>query len=309
MPTINSVQVVSRHNRPNVDGKILLKAFFMNDGAYVDPYAVSSVSIFPLGHNLTPSTVLDSSTNLVSGTPLMQFEPSNAAGDPTLLTNWAAGVDYQISGESSSIFKISTGELAVVLDLVTPVSGVFEGTEISSSAVSTVGDYIDIWTVKLGSGSDWQVFVHEFHLHNDTFYSMTEPLLFTAKSKLINKNVRLGSIVDLRFSTEIGISNKNIDRSVINLFKDSLVTSAAIQIRKIPEADHILEGPFTVSSYSDTSSVINVSSDDTITLSWNTTEISTADTFGARPGMYGAKVQYWILGQKLISEEFFLSVT
>jgi hypothetical protein len=57
MPSINNITVVDRHNRPQVDQKVLIRTYFVNDGQYVDPYAVSSVHIFDRAYNLAPSTV------------------------------------------------------------------------------------------------------------------------------------------------------------------------------------------------------------------------------------------------------------
>ena len=73
---LNSTAVVDRNNRPNIGQKVGLRAFFLNDGAYSNPYEISSVSIFTKGANISPSTILDSTTLLVSATPLMHFEAS-----------------------------------------------------------------------------------------------------------------------------------------------------------------------------------------------------------------------------------------
>ena len=44
----------------------------------------------------------------------------------------------------------------------------------------------------------------------------------------------MGEIIDLKVSTETTIQNKNIDQSIQNIFKDSVVTSAAtVTIKKV----------------------------------------------------------------------------
>ena len=72
---VNNTEVVSRNNRPNVSQRVGLRTFFINDGAYVDPYAISGVGLFVRANTLTPRTVLGSN-NLVSSTPLMQYGAS-----------------------------------------------------------------------------------------------------------------------------------------------------------------------------------------------------------------------------------------
>ena len=43
---VNGTPVVDRGNRPNVSQRVGLRTFFINDGAYVDPYEISSVKLF-----------------------------------------------------------------------------------------------------------------------------------------------------------------------------------------------------------------------------------------------------------------------
>ena len=45
---LNSIRVIDRHQRPNVLNKVLLRSFFINDGAMQDPYQVSSVNVFSI---------------------------------------------------------------------------------------------------------------------------------------------------------------------------------------------------------------------------------------------------------------------
>ena len=61
MPLINDIPVVDRNNRPQVDSRVMIRTYFINDGAYQDPYAVSSVHIFNRMDHLSPNTILSSS--------------------------------------------------------------------------------------------------------------------------------------------------------------------------------------------------------------------------------------------------------
>ena len=56
---VNNTQVVvDRGNRPNVSQRVGLRTYFINDGAYVDPYEISSVQLFTRSaHPLSPYTV------------------------------------------------------------------------------------------------------------------------------------------------------------------------------------------------------------------------------------------------------------
>ena len=72
---VNNTVVGARGNRPNVSQRVGLRTFFINDGAYVDPYEISSVQLFKRSSTLTPNSVIDSE-NLVSAVPLMEFGAS-----------------------------------------------------------------------------------------------------------------------------------------------------------------------------------------------------------------------------------------
>jgi hypothetical protein len=307
---VNNITVVDRNNRPNIGQKVGLRAFFLNDGAYSNPYEISGVSIFKRSANLSPSSILDNTTLLVSATPLMHF----AASGETLTSHSNFNESgYSSNTTASGIYKLSDGEYAVVLDNSLALSGIFEGTEVAASSCSAVDSYLDVWTVKHTAASKYQIIIHEFNLYNDTFTSLTEPLLFSVSNKLTNKHIRYGEKIDLRVGTEIGIENKSVPESTKNIFKDSLVTSAAVQISKVNE-NQSLAGSFTVSAFSDTSSTVDITADDTIVFNWDTSKLTTlsafsAGTFGSLTGTYSVQVQYTVLNQKIISPLFYVKVT
>ena len=90
-----------------------------------------------------------------------------------------------------------------------------------------------MWTVKLSEASKYQVITNQFSLHEDTFFAFTEPLLLTTSNKLMNKHVRLGEKVDLKVSTETTVQNQDISQSVQNIFKDSVITEASMEVKKV----------------------------------------------------------------------------
>jgi hypothetical protein len=315
---LNSTAVVDRHNRPTVIQKVALRAFFINDGEYYDPYDISGVTIFQKASNFTPSTVLGSDNLLASSIPssivLMHFTPSGDDGgtagqDPS---GYAPGTDIR---STSGVYRVSKGEYMVVLDGTQTTSGVynFHGSSLTvMNTASAVNDYIDCWTIQFANGSLYQTVINDFHLYDDTFFSITQPLLLTARNKLINKHLTLSSIENLKVTTEITIQNKDIDDSVKNIFKDSAITSAMMKIEKVNEDSTTLPAHVTVSGFSDTSALIDVTSDNTVVLNFDTTKLAThanvAD-FGGLTGTYRATIKYILLNETIISPPYYFTIS
>ena len=308
MATINSIDVIDRHNRPGVLQKVMLRTFFVNSGDYVDPYEISAVTVHTRASNSNPSSIL-TSANVVSALPLMGFGVS----DTTDITGPAfATSNYSPGTTASGIFRLARGEYAVVLDGSLALSGQdVNGSTIGNDA-STAGTYIDVWTVKLTAGSPYQVFINTFELFNDTFMSVTEPLLLTASIRLGNKYITLGSKEDLRIGTDITIANKGIASEVKNIFKDAAITSAMVQIRKLNEGDDL--APYTVSGYADTSSTVKISADNTVTFLWDTGLLNSiasnsSGAMGNSVGNYGVRLKFNVLNQTVVSPEMPVIVT
>ena len=309
---LNNTTIVDRGNRPNISQRIGLRTFFINDGAYVDPYEISGVSLFTKSATLSPSTVVDSTTKLVTSLPLMEF---GASGDTqTTSINFNVS-NYAPATTASGIYRIRTGEYVVVLDETLALSGWSEthATQVAVSSLSSVGDYVDLWTVKLNSASKYQVITNQFSLHEDTFFAFTEPLLLTTSNKLMNKHVRLGEKINLKVGTAVTVQNRDIDKSVQNIFKDSCITSGAVEIRKVNQ-DSAFDGPFVVSSFSDTSSGVDITKDNTLLFNWDTTALTglssfTSGSFGSVTGTYSVQVKYTLLTQTIMSPLFYLTVS
>ena len=308
---VKSYTAYDRHNRPSLLQPVGLRCFFVNNGQFQDPYQISSVSVFRLDDNTSPSTVLTSASlldpSLASSVVKMAFK--NAA-TVTTNANFNAS-NYTPGALANGIYKLSTGEYVVVLNGQVPLSGVYEGTTIPNTA-STVGDYIDVWTVRWAQNSDWQVFINDFTLFRDTIFTSTEPLLVTTTNKLINKHIKLGSKIDLKVVTEVNIANKDITRGVKNIFEDAAITSAQIQIVKLND-DYTLPARVTVSSFSDTTNYVDVISDNTIILNWDTNNLYTlpsvaTGTFGPLTGTYCIQAKYGILNQTIVSDLMYVIV-
>ena len=306
---LNGNLIVDRHNRPNTLQPVALRAFFVNDGIYQDPVDISGVTIFREENNFPPSSVLDSdgllASSLASDKILMHFGASaNDAGAALNPTSYVPADTSSLSG----IYRVSTGEYIVVLDGSRNVSGDygFHGSSVlTTNTASSVANYIDVWTVQLAEDSYYQSIINDFTLHQDKFFAITEPLLLKTTNKLQNKKIVFGSKVDLKISTEVSLENRSISEAVHNIFKDSVITSAMVDIKKLNESPN-LGSHITVSSYSDTSSLIDVTADNTIILNWDTEDLkthsaTTAGTMGSLTGPYALQVKYSVLNQTIVT--------
>jgi hypothetical protein len=314
---LNGTSVVDRNNRPTVLQRVGLRAFFINDGEYVDPYDISAVTVFDRSANFTPSTILDDnliSDVIPSSIIRMNFAPSGDDGgfpaqDPS---GYNPTTDI---ASTSGVYRIAKGEYIVVLDGVEDSSGVYNlhgSSLIVENSASAVGDYIDVWTVMLAAGSTYQSLINDFHLNDDTFFVITQPALLTAHNKLINKHIVLGSKEDIKITTEITINNRDIDDSIKNIFKDSAVLNPQILIEKLNEGTPTLPAHVTVSGYADTSALIDITSDNTMVFNFDTTTLAThanvAD-FGGLVGQYRLTVKYNLLNELIVTPPFYFTLS
>tara|TARA_R100001509_G_scaffold1298_1_gene1254 strand:- start:322 stop:1116 length:795 start_codon:yes stop_codon:yes gene_type:complete len=258
---------------------------------------------------MNPSSVITSDGEIkqsVSGNVLMHF--SNSA---TLTSDDAFNSTYyRANADSSGIYKLDTGKYACVLNGYSVLPrGVFNlsGTNTITNRVSSTGDYIDVWTVKRVAGSDLDTIVNEFTLTEDRFFGVTEPLLFRVATRLENNYLVLGSKTDLKFTNEFTLENANIDRSIVNLFKQSLVTDPMIEIYK-KNQDRNLDARVEVSGYSATSGLVDTTSEDTVVFTFDTDSLKTHPklldgTLGSMTGTYVARLKFNALNQTIISND------
>ena len=320
---VNNYSVVDRHNRPNISQRVALRTFFVNDGAYVDPYEISSVQLFKRSDTLSPKTVIDTSgKGLVSSTPLMAFAASTIPPNlgyavhctrplNTTSVNCEGAFDesnYHPAVTASGIFRLGVGEYVVILDQTLNLSGwdYTTNSTTAASGLSAVNNYVDLWTVKFMEASKYQVITNKFSLHEDTFFSFTEPLLLTTSNKLYNKHVRYGEVIDLKVGTEVTLQNKDIDKSIQNIFKDSIVLNPVVTISKVNQ-DPAFAGPFTVI----TGEEMYATADNTLIYTWDTlaTIGGGSSTFGSPTGTYSVQVEYTVLNQLIKSPLYYLTVS
>jgi len=304
---INDNQVTTRHERPTVQGPTALVLYFINDGQYYDPESISGVSIFADKDNQSPSSVIGSNNEIkgsVTGSILMHF--SNENSDTTSTDFDPNGYT---GGSTSSIYKLSQGKYAVVLDNATEAGEfTFSGQNtIIPNTLDKTGSYIDVWTVLRAANSKLDTIINEFTLTEDRFFAVTEPLLFRVATRLENNHIVLGSKVDLKFTNEFTLENANIDRSIVNLFKQSLVTDPMLEIYK-KNQDRNLEARVTVSGYTETSGLMDTTSENTVIFTFDTEELKTHPRMldgklGSQTGTYVAKLKFTALNQTIVSND------
>lgn len=307
---INDEPVTTRHERPTVLGPTALLLYFINDGQYADPYEISGVSIFKSSNNQFPDSVITNGGEIslaASSDILMHFSgagrTNDAAFNPSSYT-----VTY-----ASGIYRLDVGKYAVVLSQpsVTP-SGIFNLSstadgDIIPNRVTSTGDYIDVWTVRRVAGSDLDTLINEFTLTEDRFFGVTEPLLFRVATRLENNFLVLGSKVDLKFTNEFTLENTNIDSSIVNLFKQSLVTNPMIEIYK-KNQDRNLPARVSVSGYTATSGSMDTTSEDTVIFNFDTEALKSHPellngNLGSMTGTYVARLKFTALNQIIVSND------
>lgn len=323
---LNGTQLVDRGNRPSVNSKVGIRTYFINDGQYVDPYDVSSCTIFAKLSNASPSSVVDTTDGLIkedsTSVVLMNFGISGTATEPHTgedgrttsqrLTEYVAETLYTPGVTASGIYRKSIGEYVAVLDGTVDLSGGYdnrvalgEGTTVANGA-SAVQSYIDVWTVKMSQNSEYQLFINEFDLFDDTFTTITEPLIITTRNKLINKHVKLGEILDLAVTTEITVQNKTLPDSTKNILRDYQIVNPQVKIQKVNE-DSVNQPAREDVTTDFESTGIRVTTDNTILYNFDTTTFTTPTT--GRPGTYVLTVKYQYLNQTFQSSPFYFTLS
>jgi len=317
MGSFNSIIVSERNQRPSFNGRTILRAYFMRDGQYVPVTStqVSSVMLFNKIANTSPNSLLETSSGLVKDSAasgaIWRWSLSGGAGGDLLSES-----DFAVANDvaASSVYGLGDGRLGVVLNGIDTVSSLLEdGTAIASN-VQLSGEpaatYIDVWTVKLCDACDWQTFINDTEFFQNNAVLITSPLLFSTRETLYNRKIELGSITKLKVGTEVTIENKDIDYSVKNLLKDGLITSGSMEILKHNDADQTLPAWVTVSGYADTSSLVELTSDNTFLCSFNTNNLTNGSVtnLGNGTGTYSVKLKYNILDETLISPLMYFTV-
>ena len=136
--------------------------------------------------------------------------------------------------------------------------------------------------------------VHKFGLYNDTVIAIDEPLMLTTKSRMLNKYINQGSKVNLKIENEYFSTNRNIPDDIKNIFRDSVVRDARINIIKL---NNSTTGP-AYDVIREWKEVDSVTSDDTLVYMF--------DTANMEPGSYQVQAKFTILDETLLTNTFSL---
>jgi len=336
---LDNIPLIDRFNRPSVGGKVAIRTLFINNGEFIDPYDVSACTIFTKLANASPASIVDGTDGLIksdaTSVVLMNFGVSGGLyttdpHDGTLgrVTSqrmappysdnngyplWNKG--YEPGTQASGIFRVGLGDYVAVLDGSLALSGGYfirtggigadyqVGITVANGA-SSVQDYIDVWTVKLYQDSEYQLFINNFSLYNDTFTTITEPLLLTTRNRLINKKLRYGEKVDMKITTDITIQNSTLPEETKNILRDYQISGAQVQIQRVNQ-DSVNQPAW--------SSVVDYATDGTLnsTITTDNTIIYTFDTLskGAVAGTYFIVAKYSYLTQNFVSPPFYFTIT
>ena len=304
---LNGVAVVERHNHPGTLTRNVLRLNLYNNGSHIDPYQISSVSFFAKASNISPSSVLDTSTQLISdeaaSSVKFRWTVDNASG-------WlnSSAYDGTVSA-ASGVYRVDTGRFAVVLDGTQDVSSIDRNGSMIQNTASSVGEYIEIWTLKISDKADWQIFINEIRLFQDSILSTTEPLLLKSKTSLTPNKVRLGEIVELKVPTDITVMNRNIDQSIKNTLSTGIITNPQFRILKHNE-DSNLPSRVEVSGYVATEGLVENTSDNTMVFRFDTSVLTNGSIsdLGAGTGTYSVEAKYTLLNETIISPMMYFTV-
>lgn len=321
---LNGTALVDRHNRPSVGGKVAIRTLFINDGEFIDPYDVSSCTIFAKLSNASPSSIVDVDDGIIksdaTSVVLMNFGVSGGAvetasphdGTPGKTTSqnlpWVAPTLYTPGSQASGIYRVGLGDYVAVLDGDVSLSGGYdnryafqEGITVANTA-SSVQDYIDVWTVKLSQGGEYQLFINNFSLYNNTFTTITEPLLITTQNRLVNKKLRYGEILDMKITTEITVQNSTLPEDTKNILKDYPITNPQIKIERVNEDSINQPARTEIQAYTPATTT----TDNTILYNFNTT---TALGTVVPAGTYIITAKYSYLTQTFVTVPFYFTIT
>jgi hypothetical protein len=144
-------------------------------------------------------------------------------------------------------------------------------------------------------------------LFADNIITTTEPLNIVTSNNLVQKYVKYGEKIKLTMHTEHAITNRNISSDITNMFKDSIISDAALKITKITGGGEKIE----VLKFEDSEPDVYVNSSDTITYLWDT---SSVDAFGSEEGwdgprgIYEVQGSYGLLDEARLTDKFKLIV-
>ena len=298
---LNNIEITDRGNRPSTTGRMAIKVFFINDGKYYDPYQIKDVTVFSRYTNIYPSSILNAE-GLINGSAVSSLAKAYFA--PSGGQSYLAESEYAIG--ASGVYRVGLGEYVAVLDGDFGVSGYnADWGAVVSNTASSIGSYLDVWTIKNTANSAYSTVINQFTLFDDTLFTITEPLLINTNNKLITKKISLGSKENLKITTTFSIENGSISDSIKNLVNNSIILNPMIKIEKIND-DQNIPSRVEVSGYADTSSLIELTSENTVLFPWDTDQLKThpellTGNLGNMRGVYAITLKYDLMTERVVT--------
>ncbi len=310
---INNISVNDRNTNPPVLSKVGLRVFFLQDGQYFDPYQISAVSLFKASDNFIPETILNTEeliSSAVSSHILMNF--SNSAAEVTDVSFNSSA--FSGTGQAG-VYRLGLGDYVAVYHGGISQSGtlnLFGLNQTIENTVSNIGDFIDVWTVKMFADSEFETVLNYFTLTRGNVQTITEPLMFRTRNRLFNNTIQLGSKVDIKIATDITIENTYIPEEVRNTIKNTVINNASIEIVKLNNEVN-LPARVTVSSFADTSALTRITQGDTIVFTWDTELLKVLNqaylgNLGSIKGTYYIQAKYNLFNERILSPLMHLTV-
>jgi hypothetical protein len=306
---LNEYDLVDRSNRPTTSSKVAIQIYFLNDGSYYDPYDIKDVTIFRRDTFTYPSSILDQSGLIpLAASAYAKGYFAASAGS----VNGYQDPSSYFEG-ASSIYRIDTGQYVAVLDGDFGTTGYVSAWDINVvNGASAVGEYLDIWTIKNTANSDYQTVINSFYLQDDTFVTVTEPIIFNTNHRLITKKIPLGSKKDVKITTSFVVENANLNDAMRNLITNAAILNPAVKIEKINE-DPNIPARVTVSGYENTSGVTTQTGNDTIIFTWDTENLKThpemvTGNLGNMRGIYVITLKYDLLSERIVTPQMYLQL-
>ena len=294
----NIGEYVDRSNHPGTRQVVGLEAHFIQDGLYVDPLEISGVTVVNAGefgskvdllsgignsfHIISPN-ISDtqikyhwSSLGLVAATEMREPTSHNLA---VIGASSITSYDPQDGNDASGVFRTGRGKYIVFLNNVLDEefsnltsTYAFHGSGVSvTNTASSVGDYYDIWTVRMlhqtldnvwlspGTTDDVRSIVQDFTLYGDygSLVVATEPIMLETQHKLQRDKFTSESLVNLEIGTEIVIRNHTIDEVTKTVLENTSIQNFEAKLQKMNDGGDLSLPPYwTTNSYTDWKGII-----------------------------------------------------
>ena len=295
----NIGEYIDRSNHPGTRQVVGLEAHFIQDGLYVDPLEISGVTVVNAGEFRSKDDLLSSIGNSfqiispnISDTQIKYHWSSiaqvdaNEMREPTshkLPVSGAEDISQynpQDGENASGVYRTGKGKYIVFLnnaldesisDLTSTYT--FHGSSISVPNTATfVGDYNDIWTVRMlwqtldnvvvspGVTDDIRSIVQDFTLYGDygSLVVATEPIMLETQHKLQRDKFTSESLVNLEIGTEIVIRNHTIDEVTKTVLENTSIQNFEAKLQKMNDGGDLSLPPYwTTNSYTDWKGIIS----------------------------------------------------